>query len=218
MKSKNVMLRILSTTPLLLLGFLPFMSELFPWQYDLAGAPARFGNRYELIMYILIPIAIGWGCYYWVRLGEKNGIQKNAKFVTSLVIILVVLIQALLIWILFAGLNGNTPFFGSGISIIGKFSLYVVGILLLVYGNQLPRASFKSSFGFKSMWNTGSEKTWIYSQKLVGILCIACGLGIILLNLFLPISNFATILLLPTGVFVLGSYLLSYIAYIKTSA
>lgn len=218
MKSRKMILQTLSTTPLLLLGFLPFMNELFPWQYELNGVPTRFGSRYELIIYILIPVAIGWGCSIWINRRDRAGIQKNEKFISSVAVIIVLLLQALLIWSIFTGMNSNNSFSGSGVSIVSKFSLYFVGFLLLVYGNQLPRASFKSSFGFKSMWNTGNEKTWIYSQKLVGILCIGCGLGIILLNLFLPISSFATILLLPTGVFVLGSYLLSYIAYVKTSA
>ncbi|MBL1224563.1 SdpI family protein [Enterococcus sp. BWR-S5] len=218
MKSRAAMLKIFSTTPLLLLGFLPFMKEQFAWQYELDGVPARFGSRYELIVFVLIPVAIGWGCYFWVARGERGGMQKNGRFVMSLATVIVFLLQALVIWILFAGMGSNTSFPESGITITTNFTLYFVGILLLVYGNQLPRASFKSAFGFKNVWSISNEKTWIYSQKLVGILCMACGMIIILLNLLLPINNFAVILLVPIGVFVLGSYLLSYIAYVKTNA
>ncbi|MBP1045755.1 SdpI family protein [Enterococcus sp. BWM-S5] len=215
MNLRLVVLRIFSTTPILLLGFLPFMNHSFAWQYNLDGTPVRFGSRYELILYILIPIIIGWGCYYWINNGKGKGynIQKNEKFVTILAITIVILFQGSMIWSIISGLNTD----GSSISTVTKMILYLVGILLLAYGNQLPRASFKSEFGFKNMWTTDSEKAWIYSQKWVGILCMLCGMSIILLNVFLPLSNLAVILLLPIGVFVLGSYLLSYMAYIKTS-
>ncbi|MGC6770286.1 hypothetical protein [Enterococcus sp. LJL51] len=211
MKTRLIILRIVSTTPLILLAFLPIMSDSFLWQYGSDGGPARYGSRYEIILYVIIPVIIGWFFHYWLSKCKLS--EKNSKFISALATTIIISFQALLTWVLINGIIESNLTTYSNNKLIIQLPVYFIGVLLIFYGNQIPRASFGSNFGFKNIWSLSSEKIWIHSQKWVGVLFIICGTGIIFLAVAFGQSNIVLVLLFPITVLVAGSYALSYKAY-----
>jgi len=219
MKTRFTALQIVSTIPLLWLAFLPFMSDQFVWQYTIDGTASRWGSKYELILYMLIPIVLGWGCYYWASniKSSKDTMRpiKNARFVVTTAIIVLLALEALCVWLIIIGIRFDGAASNPAISKVLQVVFYFMGILLIIYGNQVPRASFNSDFGFKNSWSTNSEKAWLYTQRWTGVLCITCGVVMIVLNFVFSTFN-VSIILLPVIMLVIGSYVISYISYQKT--
>ena len=93
---------------------------------------------------------------------------------------------------------------------IGMVCCLLVGILLVVLGNYLPKAKQNYTFGYKIPWTLNSEENWNRTHRLAGWLMVAAGI-ILMINAFF-LSEWLFIILIPVA---LAPIVYSYILYKK---
>ena len=93
---------------------------------------------------------------------------------------------------------------------IGMVCCLLVGILLVVLGNYLPKAKQNYTFGYKIPWTLNSEENWNRTHRLAGWLMVAAGI-ILMINAFF-LSEWLFIILIPVT---LAPIVYSYILYKK---
>lgn len=214
MKKRYTILLCVASWPVLLLGFLPFMPNPFPWQYHFDGTVSRKGSPFELILYVLLPVIIGWAIGFWlIQEHQKQGSEtpfKNEKFIIRLITVFLLVIELLFCWNLYKGFQYADTGTSTEITVVFKTMTTLLGLGFILYGNQMPRAAYKSTFGMQNRWSLDSEPAWMATQRGVGILFICGGIIIIILNL-LFLSPALTILM-PVLCLAAGSYFISYLA------
>lgn len=58
---------------------------------------------------------------------------------------------------------------------IGMICMLILGILLIVLGNYLPKARQNYTFGYKIPWTLSSEENWNRTHRLAGWIMVAVG-------------------------------------------
>lgn len=95
---------------------------------------------------------------------------------------------------------------------IDRVTPILVGLLLLVVGNVLPRARSNWWFGIRTPWTLSSETVWTRTHRVGGYLMSAAGVVTILSALLPP--RYATVVLLAAIVGAsLGATVYSYFAW-----
>ena len=87
----------------------------------------------------------------------------------------------------------------------------LIGLLLTIIGNYLPKCKQNYTIGIKIPWTLSSEKNWNKTHRFAGWLWVACGLIIMLTGFFGGFWIFFTIVLFM----VLVPFLYSYLLYRK---
>ena len=87
----------------------------------------------------------------------------------------------------------------------------VIGIILTIIGNYLPKCKQNYTIGIKIPWTLNSEENWNRTHRFAGRLWVACGLIIMLTSFFGGFWIFFAIVLLM----VLAPLLYSYLLYRK---
>lgn len=107
-------------------------------------------------------------------------------------------LKMLVVWIipmvaLFA--SGSTMAYGLGIDVpIPALGTALVGFVLVLIGNYLPKTKQSYTLGIKLPWTLYDEENWNKTHRLAGFLWVGCGLLILISSLFswrnyvLPIS------------------------------
>ena len=87
----------------------------------------------------------------------------------------------------------------------------LVGLVLTVIGNYLPKCKQNYTIGIKLPWTLSSEENWNKTHRFAGRLWTVCGLAIVLIGFFGGFWVFLPIVL----VMVLAPFIYSYILYRK---
>ena len=87
----------------------------------------------------------------------------------------------------------------------------VVGLVLAIVGNYLPKCKQNYTIGIKIPWTLNSEENWNKTHRFAGRLWVVCGIVIILTGFFGGFWIFLGIALLM----VIAPFLYSYILYRK---
>ena len=67
---------------------------------------------------------------------------------------------------------------------VSKLMMLIVGAMLIVIGNYMPKVEKNSTLGFKSKWAKYNEVTWQKSQRFAGIASCICGAIMMLGGIF----------------------------------
>jgi len=94
---------------------------------------------------------------------------------------------------------------------IGFICCLLVGIMLIVVGNILPKAKQNYTFGIKIPWTLNDEENWNKTHRLAGFLYVIAG-AIMLLTAFLQ-NPYILLVVLVIAVVIPVGY--SYIYYKK---
>ncbi len=89
-------------------------------------------------------------------------------------------------------------------------SSLLVGIMLIVLGNYLPKSKQNYTFGYKIPWTLNSEENWNRTHRLAGWIMVACGFAFII-NVFI-LSGIVILFVLAAS---LVPIIYSYILYKK---
>ena len=97
---------------------------------------------------------------------------------------------------------------------VGHFISPIIGIMLIVIGNYMPK--FKQSFfcGIKTPWALADEENWYKTHRVGGKLWVIGGLLFVIVA-FLPQPLMEIILVINLLVLVVVPYLYSYLIYRK---
>ena len=91
----------------------------------------------------------------------------------------------------------------------------MMGVLMIVMGNYMPKCSRNSTVGVKIKWTLENDENWYATHRFAGKAQVACGV-LLCLGAFLPITwQIAFMLLILIGGMVLPTFLYSYLYYKK---
>ena len=181
MKIKKTVCYILMYLPLVIvLIALPYLPEKIPAHYGFDNQVDRWGNKYEALLFPIISLLMGYFLLGMAKLAAKQEEHgENNKNVTIIMGILVlILLNALNVYSLYTSFNKveNLSFVSLDIS---QLVFGIIGILMIVTGNIMPKLRMNSTIGLRTHWSMKNEVTWKKSQHIGGISFIIGGIIII---------------------------------------
>lgn len=181
MKTKKTLLFILMYLPLVVvLIALQYLPEKIPAHYGFDGQVDRWGSKYEALLLPIINLLFGYFMLGNAKLAEKreeHG-ENNKKATITMGILELILFNALNIYFLYTSFNkvenlSSVPF---GME---QLAFTVLGVLMIVMGNIMPKLRMNSLIGLRTHWSMKNEATWKKSQHMGGISFIIGGIMII---------------------------------------
>ena len=159
---------------------LPHLPEKIPAHYGFDNQVDRWGSKYEALLFPVVSILMGYFLLGMAKLAAKKEEHgENNKNVTIIVGILVlILLNALNVYSLYTSFNKveNLSFVSLD---IGQLVFGIIGMLMIVTGNLMPKLRMNSMIGLRTHWSMKNEATWKKSQHIGGISFIIGGIIII---------------------------------------
>ena len=181
MNKKKTVCYILMYLPLVvILIVLPHLPEKIPVHYGFDNQVDRWGSKYVALLFPVVSILMGYFLLGMAKLAAKKEEHgENNKNVTIIVGILVlILLNALNVYSLYTSFNKveNLSFVSLD---IGQLVFGIIGMLMIVTGNLMPKLRMNSTIGLRTHWSMKNEATWKKSQHIGGISFIIGGIIII---------------------------------------
>ena len=160
--------------------FFMLAPDTVPAHYNAAGEIDRMGSKYE---YIAFPCIAAVSGAIFLLLAKRARARKWESYELTEKIFLVSAIAELL---LFHGLGGYTMWKAAAytegaslpampaIDMMRVISL-VLGILLIVLGNAMPKARMNVLFGVRTSWSMSGDEVWRKSQRFGGFTSVLAG-------------------------------------------
>lgn len=98
---------------------------------------------------------------------------------------------------------------------IGVCIPFTVGILFMIIGNYMGKIKTNWFMGIRTPWTLSSEEAWNKTHRLGGKLFMLSGL-LIAIDGFLPLNYRMPIFILAISIILIGTFLGSYLIYLKT--
>ncbi len=187
MKNKKTLYFILMFLPLLItaaaIGFLP---DRIPAHYGFDGQADRWGSKYESFLFPAITIGMGLFMLAMARFAarqEPNG-RNNEKVCMTAGIVLLTWFNILNCYTLYTSFTQAENL--SALSLdISQTECILLGILMTVLGNVMPKLKRNSVIGLRTPWSMENDAVWKKCQRfggisfiISGILCIAAGFAV----------------------------------------
>ena len=181
MKTKKIIYFILMFLPLVIaLIALPYLPGSIPAHYGFDGQVTRWGSKYEALLYPIATVLMGGFLLVMAKIGakqEEHG-KNNEK---------VIIITGILVLILFNALNAYSLYTDfhkvenlSSVPLdISQLIFGIVGVLMIVVGNIMPKLRMNSIVGLRTRWSMKNEVTWKKCQRIGGISFIVGGIIIL---------------------------------------
>ena len=178
MKTKKtvyfILMYLLLVVVLIALQYLP---DKIPAHYGIDNQVTRWGSRYEALLFPIVTILMGYFLLAMSRLAakqEEHG-ENNKK---------IIIVTGILVLIVFNVLNGYSLYTDfnkvenlSSIPLdINQLVFGIVGVLMIVTGNIMPKLRMNSIIGLRTHWSMKNEVTWKKCQRIGGISFIVGGI------------------------------------------
>lgn len=177
-----------------------------PVHFGISGEPDRYGSKW---IYILFPV-IGFLTYFMVPLLAKidpysEKIQPKMFALLFIRDVLVLFMSTLSLISVYAAQRGyiNTPLI-----------TVVLGLLMIVLGNYMPKLPHNWFVGIKTPWTLSDERVWRKTHRVFGLIMMVWGILIILSAFVFP---FLLMYIIIAGVLVIvfGAFIYSYVEFAK---
>jgi uncharacterized membrane protein len=148
----------------------PHLAEPTPVHWGITGEPDRWGSRAEgALMLPAIMAGLVLLMRFLPRIDPRRGnfekMQDMYDFVVAVVAALLLGIHAMVIA---AGLGHRVPIY----TIIPV----LIGVMLILLGNVLPRSRSNWWFGIRTPWTLSSDRVWARTHRVAGYCFVAAGL------------------------------------------
>lgn len=167
------------------------MDNKIPMHYDAVGNIDRWGSKYENLIFpvIIIVMTLFWKFImnYFRKKQASNHDEKTIKeaqqnenviYYTAIgMAILFSIMHYTMMYSSFIETKNNMANMAIDINTVTNI---VVGVLLIVIGNIMPKSRRNSIVGVRTVWSMKSDITWAKSNRFGGISLIISGLFIIL--------------------------------------
>ncbi|TGY88732.1 DUF1648 domain-containing protein [Petralouisia muris] len=202
---------ILSTVLNLIAIFL--LPERIPIHYDIHGNADSWGPKYMVFVVLLIIYLLTIlfeelvkkinrcieNCNIDEEKQKKKNLIKNIYYVGFLTECLLFLINIIMVIIPCVFLQTKSD--EQQIEFI-KIVIIFVSILMIIFGNYLPKCKRNSILGIRTRWSLQDDKNWNKMQKLGGKLFVMAGLINTLVGCFVDVENVLMIFFLITTILV----------------
>ena len=159
---------------------LSYLPEKIPAHYGFDNQVDRWGSKYEALLLPITNLLMGYFLLGMAKLAaKKEEYGENNKNVTIIVgILILILFNALNAYSLYTSFNKVENL--SSVSLdIGRLVFSIVGVLMIVTGNIMPKLRMSSMVGLRTHWSMKNEVTWKKCQHTGGISFIIGGIIII---------------------------------------
>ncbi len=199
-KTKKTIYKLLTRLPLLVtLTTFFFMPDEVPVHFGLNNQFDRWGSKYELLILPFTIIVIGIIFLLiakYLDKNEDNG-SNNFNVCTTVGIAVLAMFNVMTYFILYISFMGTQDLESVQIDFFSLMT-FLIGFVVIVIGNVMPKAKMNSLLGTRTKWSMSSEEAWKKSQRFSGYCALVTGLIIIILSLVLngSVSMFISVLLL----------------------
>lgn len=181
MKAKKTIYFILMYLPLaVVLIVLPYLPEKIPAHYGFDNQVDRWGSKYEALLYPIATVLMGYFLLAMSRLAakqEEHG-ENNKRIIIVTGILVLMLFNALTGYSLYADFSKVENLSSIPLD-INQFVFGIVGVVMIVTGNIMPKLRMNSMIGLRTHWSMKNEVTWKKCQRIGGISFIVGGIVII---------------------------------------
>ena len=218
MKKLNKIMLALSILPTLLTSvFLFFMNDTVPMHYNASGAVDRYGSKYE--NFILPAIILFMYAFYMIYTKySTNSVEKinnNVKITAILVTSIIAAFNILqLMFLILAILKPDSTTFTDNVPFIINT---VMGLMLIIAGNFLPKTKRNSFIGVKTSWTQSSDLAWYESNRAGGIAFVVTGVLTIIESSFIKGITSTIIMVAILLISIAVAYIYAYVK-VKKSA
>ena len=201
---------------------LQFMPDIVPAHYNAAGEVDRLGSKYESFLFPVATVVMGGFFLLVDKLVPRAKNERERK--TEDVVIYV---SGVLTTLYFVGMNiffmGKGIAYGHsgtasvpGIDIMQTNSVctILIGALLIILGNYMPKARVNALYGLRTKWSMSNDRVWQKSQRFGGFSSVVCGIVLILIGVFVRKWLLLWMLLIIT-IWGITSVAMSYVFYRK---
>lgn len=153
-----------------------------PMHYNAAGEIDRIGSKYENLILPCFIALIGGVFLAMARHAGKRGTNNERTFL--------ILALCLCAWfnVLFAALMLKSVHLAGGDAFevdVMRLCAVFLGVVLIVTGNLMPKATRNAAFGLRTMWSGKNDVVWQRCQRFGGYTGVAAGMLLIVLSCFL---------------------------------
>lgn len=192
---KNKLLWLFSFIPLFItLVVLKYMPDTVPMHYGLGGQIDRWGSKYENLLF---PIFIILFAFFWIAFisyfrkkastsTDEKEVQEalsNIKVLNITSIVMAIFFGLMQCFILYTGFRSAEINDTSQTITLTMFVNVLMGIVLIILGNILPKTKRNSAIGLRTTWSMKSDEAWAKSNRWGGILFVITGIIIIIVSL-----------------------------------
>ena len=156
-----------------------------PMHYNFSGEVDRIGSKYENLIWPLSAVITAVVFTLLARRERKNEEKSNEKILLYAGICILSAFTLLAFFFMIRALKYD-PEAAPGFSYndISRFTCVVIGVMLIVLGNIMPKARRNSVIGLRTSWSMANDTVWQKSQRFAGIASVITGLIVLILSLF----------------------------------
>ena len=185
---------------------LQFMPDSVPMHYDLAGNADRWGSKYENFLFpvVILLQSLHWHLFiaHFEKKAAKASAEKeraealsNAKVLKIVGISMAAMFTVMQGFILYSAYVEVSVNSAQAYVDIGKVSCILMGVMLIILGNYLPKTKKNHIAGLRVSWSMYNDINWRKSNRFGGTAMIIAGLCGIITTVFAR-SVIAVVLLL----------------------
>lgn len=192
MKSKHIYSILVIFIALLLAAMglaLAFLPDTVPVHYNFAGEVDRMGSRFEFLLFPAIMAVMG-GIFALAarQCGKKK--DKDSAMTEKILLVTaffeVLLMGGLGLYFMWKAANYAPGDAGPAVSLdFMRFVGMGVGVLLVLLGNVMPKATRNTFFGLRTKWSMANDEVWRKSQRFGGFSAVAVGFILIVTGIFM---------------------------------
>ena len=206
MKKRNIWKVIVSSV----LTLLPIVFGLIMWNkipeqvaihWGVDGVADGFGSRFVAVVVLpVILLVLHWLCIFFTLWDNKK--REQSEKVLGIMYWIVPAISLYTSALMYAAI------FGREFDMLA-FTTVIVGVLLALVGNYMPKCKQNRTMGIKLKWTLASEENWNYTHRLAGKVWVIGGIAMTPLA-FLPmrfaIAGMFVLLLVSMAIPMIASY------------
>lgn len=184
-----------------------------PVHYSLSGGVDRVGSKFVYLIFPLLAVVIS-AIYVGLAHWQKKDVA-HARLLLTANICSLVLLGVLGVFFQLLGICAvDEPLpMGDWQDRVVQLTFFVTGILFVVLGNLLPKATRNTVVGLRTKWSLASDVVWQKSQRFAGITMVLCGLAMLPCCLVEDGILCMVLCMLWTILWCAGSVWMSYIYY-----
>lgn len=181
---------------LLVLGFvgtaalLVLLPDTVPAHYNFAGEVDRMGSKYEYIVFPCLGAVAG---AIFLPLAKRVQTKKEKGYVLAEKVLIasaigeVLLFNGMGVYFMWKAVSYTEGTAASAIPAVDGMRLLslLMGVLLIILGNVMPKARKNAFFGLRTKWSMSSDEIWRKSQRFGGFASVAAGALLLVAAVFL---------------------------------
>lgn len=198
---------------------LQFMPDSVPMHYNFAGEIDRWGSKNESLIFpvIILILSLFWHfliSYYEKKADKASNEKESAEALSNANVMKIVGVSMTSIFTIMQGfilysayVEANAGATNAYID-IGKVSCILLGVMLIILGNFMPKTKKNQTVGIRISWSMYNDITWMKSNRFGAFAMIIAGILTIVTAIFF--KSIASVIMLLVYLLVATAITLIY--------